>query len=173
MRSTQDENIQEHSLQVAMIAHALATIKNKKFNGDVPAERVALLALYHDASEVITGDLPTPVKYFNSEIKSAYKDIEKEAIKKLVQLLPQEFQEDYQAILNPDNEELEQIIKAADNICAYLKCVEEECAGNNEFTQAKNMIYEKIIENKTPEVEYFLNTFTESFKMSLDEMSGL
>ena len=171
MRSTQSENIQEHSLQVAMVAHALALIKNKKFNGDLNPERIALLAIYHDASEVITGDLPTPVKYFNSEIKRAYKDIEKNAVNRLVNLLPEELRDDSRPILCPENKENERVVKSADNICAYLKCVEEECAGNNEFLQAKSIIYKKICDDESPEVNYFMKTFTESFKMSLDEMN--
>lgn len=171
MRSTQDENIQEHSLQVAMVAHALALIKNKKFDGALNPERIALQALYHDASEVITGDLPTPVKYFNSDIKQAYKKIEKQAEQKLIQLLPEEFRSEYESILAPSEEGHEKLIKDADNICAYLKCVEEEVAGNKEFTQARTMILNKIMEDQTPEVEYFMKTYVDSFKMSLDEMS--
>src|SRR5690606_21221546 len=125
MRGTQKENVQEHSLQVAMIAHALATIKNRYFNGNVNAERVAVIAIYHDAPEVMTGDLPTPVKYFNNEMKSAYQAIEKYAAAQLVKLLPPEMTTDYEGLFFPkeEDEELHSLVKYADTICAYIKCL--------------------------------------------------
>lgn len=173
MHCLRKENVQEHSMQVAMVGHALATIKNKYFYGNVDASRVALIALFHDASEVITGDLPTPVKYFSSEMRNAYKELEVQATKKLVDLLPQELREEYKGLLHPSQEdkELNDIIKAADSICAYIKCVEEKSSGNAEFNLAIKTIKEKIDTFKTPEVEYFMKTFIPSFSLSLDEIA--
>lgn len=172
MRCTQAENVQEHSLQVAAIAHALALIAKKKFGADVNPERIALLAVYHDATEVITGDLPTPVKYFNGEIKNAYKAIEAQAAEKLVEMLPPEFQEDYQDILMPKDPEEEKYVKAADVICAYIKCLEEKAAGNYEFIRAEETIREKLeVMMERPEVRYFYDNCVGSFRLTLDELS--
>ena len=173
MRNTREENIQEHSLQTAMIAHALALIKNRMFGGKVNAERVLALAVYHEAGEVITGDLATPIKYFNPEIKMAYKQIERVAEEKLVDMLPEALKGDYESlILDRDAEaELYAIVKAADKICAYLKCVEELSAGNSEFEKAKNAIEKTIKEMDRPEVNYFMETFVPSFELTLDELN--
>jgi 5'-deoxynucleotidase len=173
MRNTREENIQEHSLQTAMIAHALALIKNRLFGGSVNAERVLALAVYHEAGEVITGDLATPIKYFNPEIKTAYKQIERVAEEKLVDMLPEEIRQDYKSlILDRETEaELYAIVKAADKICAYLKCVEELSAGNSEFEKAKNAIEKNIREMDRPEVNYFMETFVPSFELTLDELN--
>ena len=173
MRNTREENIQEHSLQTAMIAHALALIKNRMFGGNVNAERVLALAVYHEAGEVITGDLATPIKYFNPEIKTAYKLIERVAEEKLVDMLPEALKGDYESlILDRDAEgELYAIVKAADKICAYLKCVEELSAGNSEFEKAKNAIEKTIKEMDRPEVNYFMETFVPSFELTLDELN--
>ncbi len=172
MRNTREENIQEHSLQTAMIAHGLALIKNRMFGGNVDAERVLALAVYHEAGEVITGDLATPIKYFNPEIKAAYKQIERVAEEKLVDMLPRELKSDYEAlILNREAEaELYALVKAADKICAYLKCVEELSAGNSEFVKAKKAIEKSIKQMDRPEVDYFMKTFVPSFELTLDEM---
>jgi 5'-deoxynucleotidase len=141
MRSTQRENVQEHSLQVAVIAHAIALIKNKFYAGQVNADRVAVLAIFHDATEVLTGDLPTPVKYFSKNIHSAYQEIEGFAVDQLVSLLPEDFREEYRKLLltSEDEQEMKEIIKAADTISAYLKCLEEQAAGNHEFSRAKKV----------------------------------
>lgn len=173
MRNTREENIQEHSLQTAMIAHALALIKNRMFGGNVNAERVLALAVYHEAGEVITGDLATPIKYFNPEIKTAYKQIERVAEEKLVDMLPEALKDDYESlILDRDAEaKLYAIVKAADKICAYLKCVEELSAGNSEFEKAKNAIEKTIKEMDRPEVNYFMETFVPSFELTLDELN--
>lgn len=173
MRNTREENIQEHSLQTAMIAHALALIKNRMFGGKVNAERVLALAVYHEAGEVITGDLATPIKYFNPEIKMAYKQIERVAEEKLVDMLPEALKGDYESlILDRDAEgELYAIVKAADKICAFLKCVEELSAGNSEFEKAKNAIEKTIKEMDRPEVNYFMETFVPSFELTLDELN--
>ncbi|MCG6289812.1 5'-deoxynucleotidase [Vibrio vulnificus] len=173
MRSVSSENVSEHSLQVAFVAHALALIKNKKFGGHINAERVAVLAMYHDSSEVLTGDLPTPVKYYNPEIAKEYKKIEAAAEQKLLSMLPEEFQEDFRpfVISQQTSEEEAQIVKQADSIGAYLKCLEELSAGNHEFALAKKRLDITLAERKTPEMDYFLNTFAPSFELSLDEIS--
>nr|WP_275587936.1 5'-deoxynucleotidase [Vibrio vulnificus] len=173
MRSVSSENVSEHSLQVAFVAHALALIKNKKFGGHINAERVAVLAMYHDSSEVLTGDLPTPVKYYNPDIAKEYKKIEAAAEQKLLSMVPEEFQEDFRpfVISQQTSEEEAQIVKQADSICAYLKCLEELSAGNHEFALAKKRLDITLAERKTPEMDYFLNTFAPSFELSLDEIS--
>ncbi|VEN40058.1 unnamed protein product, partial [Callosobruchus maculatus] len=131
MRNVRTENVSEHSLQVAMVAHALAAIKNRKFNGQVNAERIALLAMYHDASEVLTGDLPTPVKYFNSQIAQEYKAIEKIAQQKLIEMVPEELRDIFEPLIDEHQytEEEKSLVKQADALCAYLKCLEELSAG--------------------------------------------
>lgn len=174
MRCLQRENVQEHSLQVAVVAHALTLIKNKKFGGNLSPDRVALLAIYHDATEVLTGDMPTPVKYFSPQLREAYKAIEGHAANQLLKLLPQEFQADYKDLLSPKAEDAEanKMVKAADTICAYIKCLEEKAAGNNEFNKAERTIVEKIEALKSqPEVKYFVEHFIPSFTLTLDEMS--
>ena len=173
MRSTRVENVQEHSLQVAMIAHALGLIKNKKFGGKVNPERLATLGIFHDATEVLTGDLPTPVKYFSDDLRTAFKSMEKHAENSILSLLPEEFSQEYSSLFRPIAEDNEhwKIIKAADVICAYIKCLEEASAGNKEFNKAKHTIEQKIKEIDLPEVQYFMEHFTPSFSLSLDEMS--
>jgi 5'-deoxynucleotidase len=172
MRNTREENIQEHSLQVAMVAHALALIKNRLYGGSVDAERVMALAVYHEAGEVITGDLATPIKYFSPEIRGAYGEIERVAEKKLTAMLPEALREEYEALIQrrEDDAEAYALVKAADKICAYLKCVEELSAGNSEFAQAKRTIAAAIDKMDRPEVKYFMETFVPSFELSLDEM---
>lgn len=174
MRNNRQENIQEHSLQVAMVAHALALIHNRRFGGRVGADRVAVLAMFHDASEVITGDLPTPVKYFNDSIRESYKAIEREAEDRLLEMLPEEMREDYRTLLPEDAPDADQqrLIKAADAVCGYLKCVEEEESGNAEFSQARRVLAEKIERLEMPEVDYFMETFAPSFSLTLDELNA-
>ncbi len=173
MRSISSENVSEHSLQVAFVAHALAVIKNKKFDGKLNPERIALLAMYHDTSEVLTGDLPTPVKYFNPDIAKEYKKIESAAEQKLLSMLPEEFQDDFAPFLISERAHPEDasIVKQADCICAYLKCLEELSAGNHEFSRAKKRLAITLQERHSPELEYFLATFAPSFELSLDEIS--
>lgn len=173
MRNTRDENIQEHSLQAAMIAHALAMIKNTYFNGSVDANFVMSLAVYHEAGEVITGDLATPIKYFNPEIKQAYKQIEHVAEEKLVEMLPKEMQDEYKKLIleREEDKECYSIVKAADKICAYLKCVEEMSAGNKEFEKAQANILKSINDLNMPEVAYFMENFVPSFELTLDELN--
>ncbi|KAB7701277.1 5'-deoxynucleotidase [Plesiomonas shigelloides] len=173
MRNVQTENISEHSLQVAFVAHALALIKNKKFAGDVNPERIALIAMFHDAGEVLTGDLPTPIKYYNPEIAREYKKIEKIAEQKLVGMLPSEFQDDYRMLIDSDalQPEEQHIVKQADALCAYLKCIEELSAGNNEFKLAKKRLKKTLRDRHSEEMDYFMNVFVPSFHLSLDEIS--
>lgn len=173
MRNTRIENVQEHSLQVAIVAHALGLIGNKYFDKKYNVEKVALFAIFHDATEVLTGDLPTPVKYFNSDIKAVYKEIESDATKKLLSFLPKDLQIDYEKILTPSDEERElwRLVKGADSICAYTKCLEEQGTGNKEFNRAKIVIEESLRKMKMPEVDYFMKNFITSFSLSLDDMS--
>ncbi len=173
MRNTHPENIQEHSLQVAMIAHGLALIKNRLFSGRVSPERTAVLALFHDVGEVITGDLAAPIKYFNPQIKQAYGEIELVANIRLFNMLPEEFKPDYQTIFfkqEVDHDHWE-LVKAADKICAYLKCVEELKAGNQEFVRAEKSIRATLAELKLPEVDYFMETYLPSMALTLDELN--
>jgi 5'-deoxynucleotidase len=170
MRNTAPENVQEHSHQVAVLAHALAVIRNRYFGGHVDPGQVAVAALYHDASEIITGDLPTPIKYFNPAIKSAYKDVEAVANRKLLSMLPGELQEDYGPILNGGDPEVRTLVRAADKLSAYIKCVEEVKAGNTEFREASEQTRRALEGFDLPEVGWFLQTFLDSFSLSLDEM---
>ena len=173
MRSVSTENISEHSLQVAFVAHALALIKNRKFGGNTNPERIALLGMFHDTSEVLTGDMPTPIKYYNPTIAEEYKKIELAAEQKLLSMLPEEFQDDYAPLLDShiiDKEDYA-IVKQADSLCAYLKCLEELSAGNHEFTQAKKRLEQTLSERSSPEMEYFLDTFVDSFNLTLDDIS--
>ncbi|MGL6257981.1 5'-deoxynucleotidase [Vibrio sp. WXL103] len=173
MRSVSLENVSEHSLQVAFVAHALAVIKNKKFAGSLNPERIALLGMYHDTSEVLTGDLPTPVKYYNPEIAKEYKKIEAAAEHKLLSMLPEEFQQDFAPFLlsHQAHEEDTKIVKQADTLCAYLKCLEEISAGNHEFDLAKRRLDVTLEQRRTPEMTYFLEVFAPSFSLSLDEIT--
>ena len=173
MRNVRTENVSEHSLQVAFVAHALAIIKNRKFNGNVNPERVALLAMYHDASEVLTGDMPTPIKYYNPQIAHEYKKIEKVAQQKLIEMLPLELQNDFRPLLDEHyyTEDEKLVVKQADALCAYLKCLEELSAGNNEFKLAKARLEKTLDMRSSPEMEYFMEVFIPSFSLSLDEIS--
>lgn len=173
MRNIRTENVAEHSLQVAFVAHMLALIKNRKFNGELNPEQVALYALYHDVSEVLTGDMPTPIKYYNPQIANEYKKIEQIAEQKLLSMLPEEFHEDFAWLLNvePVEDEIFKIVKQADSLCAYLKCLEELAAGNNEFALPKTRLEKTLEERNSPEMDYFLAVFVPSFNLSFDEIS--
>lgn len=172
MKSSLTENIAEHSAQVAQIAHALALIKNKKFGGNLNADKIATMALYHETSEVLTGDLPTPIKYYNREIYKSYKNIEKTANETLIRMLPEEFRADYRELicLDPDSYE-HTIVKAADKMSAYIKCVEEIRSGNREFVKAEQALKRELDEyRKYEEVDWFCNTYLDSFSLTLDEL---
>ncbi|MBQ8850710.1 MAG: 5'-deoxynucleotidase [Clostridia bacterium] len=172
MKSVSDENIAEHSAQVAQIAHALALIKNRRFGGDLNVDRVATMALYHETSEVLTGDLPTPIKYYNPEIRKAYKDIESTANEKLISMLPDDLREDYRELIEPETDSYEAVlVKAADKISAYIKCIEEMRSGNREFAKAEIALREAVEKYYCyEEVKYFCETFIESFGKTLDEL---
>ncbi len=171
MRSVREENIMEHSHQVAVIAHALALINNKIYGGNLDANKVVLLAQYHEVGEVITGDLPTPIKYFNPEIKCAYKDLEKNASNRLLDMLPNELKEEYKEFVLPNEESEEyKLVKCADRLSAYLKCVEEVRAGNSEFKKAKSSIGNELKGLKRAEVDYYLKEFAPAFDLTLDEL---
>ena len=170
MRNTAQENVQEHSHQVAVLAHALAVIRNEKFGGQVDAGAVAVAALYHDASEILTGDMPTPIKYFNPEIRQAYKKVEVMAERKLTDMLPEELQEAYAPIISVKDADIEQLVKAADKLSAHIKCMEELKAGNNEFREAAAQTKKSLEAYELPEVQYFLETFMDSFALTLDEL---
>lgn len=171
MHTTYPENVQEHSQRVALIAHALAMIRNRLYDGSVDADRVAALALYHDASEALIGDLPAPVKYFNPEISSAYKAIEATATRKLREMIPDALADDYAELLSGSADaDHAALVKAADRLCAYIKCLEELRAGNNEFMLAARTLRTQVEAIELPEVEFFLTTFVPSFELTVDEL---
>ena len=174
MRNTIPENDMEHSMQCALIAHGLAVLARERHGKDVNPETVLAYALYHDVGEVITGDLPTPVKYKNPEIKGAYKRIEALASEQLLAMLPPDLLPAYRHYLLPDETTYEwKLVKAADRISAYIKCIEEQNLGNREFEQAKQFVLESIRQNAMPEVAEFMAEFIPSFELSLDQLSRL
>lgn len=171
-RNVEEENVMEHSWQVATIAHALAVIRNVEYGGAVDVGLVAITALYHDASEIITGDLPSPIKYHSLKIQQAYKEIEHEAEHELLALLPKKLQPHFEHLILHEcvNDEIAQLVKAADIISAYLKCQLEVKAGNAEFTTALVDIEAKIRQLSLPEVQYFMQMFNDSYLLTLDEL---
>ncbi len=171
MRNTKQENLSEHSLEVAFVAHALAIINNRKLGGSLNPEKTALAAMFHDTSEIITGDMPTPIKYYNPEIKEVYKNIEAVAEDKLISLLPDYMKEDISALYKNIPSDMQKIIKAADKISAYIKCLEEIKMGNREFEIAAKSTREAIHKMKCEEAEIFLKDFIPSFNLSLDEQN--
>ncbi len=174
MRSVREENIMEHSQSVAVIAHALAIIHNKNFNGNVDVAKTVLYAMYHETSEVMTGDLPTPIKYYNRSIHGAYKELERSACEKIMGMLPQAMQEEMAPYVLADEETEEyKLVKAADRLAAYIKCLEEMRLGNKEFSKAKKSIEEDLHSRNMPEVEYFFKHFIPSFNVTLDELECL
>ena len=172
MNNTRSENISEHSQQVAILAHCLTLIHNKRFGGNLNPERSALLAVFHDATEIITGDMPTPIKYQNPEIQDAYKKIEESAADRLIRLLPEDFRDEYETVIKQTgsgDDELRPFVKAADKFSALIKCVDELRMGNDEFRKAKESIEASIYAMKLPEAEVFFEEFMPSFYLSLDE----
>ena len=175
MNNTKSENISEHSLQTAMFAHILTLIHNNISEDKLNPERAAVLGMYHDVTEIITGDMPTPVKYYNPEIIESYKKVEKLAGEKLVSMLPGEYREEYSGIILMDKSEdepLYKIVKAADKLSALVKCIEEIRMGNDEFRQAKNSTEQAIHNMNLPEAEIFTEEFLPSFSLTLDEQNG-
>ena len=171
MRNSQKENVQEHSHMVAVIAHALALIRKEIYGGEIDPGEVAVAALYHDAPEILTGDLPTPVKYFNPAIRDAYKQVEEISADKLLSMLPDELRPAYVPYLKEEPGEIYELVKAADKISAYIKCVEELKMGNNEFREAAEQTFSLLRGSPLPEVAYFIEHFLPAFELTLDELS--
>jgi len=170
MRNTAPENVQEHSHQVAVLAHALAVIRNECFGGHVDAGAVAVAALYHDAGEIFTGDMPTPIKYMNPAIRTAYKDVEADAARRLLDMVPPALQGAYAPVLEERDSETAALVKAADKLSAYIKCLEELKAGNGELRQAAEQTRAALESYGLPEVQYFMDTFLDSFSLTLDQL---
>ena len=170
MRNAEPENVMEHSWEVAVVAHALALIRNQYFMGTVDANAIATAALFHDVSEVLTGDLPTPIKYFSNSLTTAYRQIEAIACTELINTLPEALQASYQALLSDEQqpESHHQIIKAADTLSAYLKCLSELRAGNLEFSVTASELEKKLKESSLPEVDYFMQSFVSACALPLD-----
>ena len=170
MRNTAPENVQEHSHQVAVLAHALAVIRNEKFGGRLDPGAVAVAALYHDASEILTGDMPTPIKYDNPDIQSAYKQVEAVAEQKLLNMLPEDLRPAYDEALTIPDPQVRALVKAADKLSAHIKCLEELKAGNLEFRRAAEQTEQALDDFHLPELTYFREHFLPSFRLTLDEM---
>ncbi len=170
MRNTINENISEHSLETAFIAHVLALYRNVRFGGNVDPERAALLAMYHDATEIITGDLPTPVKYYNAEIKAEYDKVEKMAEEKLLSYLPEDLRGYYAPLFSKTEEdkELLDLVKAADKLSALIKCIEERQMGNSDFTEAEKSTLQAVHDMALPEAEEFISEFLSAYHLTLD-----
>jgi 5'-deoxynucleotidase len=174
MRNSLPENIQEHSHMVAVIAHALGVIRRDVYGIPCNPDQCASVALYHDASEILTGDLPTPIKYNNQEIMAAYHEIEDLASEKLLRMLPPELQSSFEPIMIGEAaRELHPIVKAADKLSAYIKCIEERKAGNNEFLSAEKQTRESLLQSDLPEVKYFMENFIPAFEKTLDELGTM
>ena len=171
MRNTFSENIQEHSHQVAMLAHGLALIRREVLKLDGPdPDKCAVAALYHDASETLTGDMPTPIKYYNPEIRTAYKQVEQIAGQRLLEMLPEQVRPFYAPYLLENDPEVERIVKAADKLSAYIKCVEEQKGGNMEFESAASQTMASMKEMKMPELEWFIRECLPAFSLTLDQL---
>ncbi len=174
MRSVREENIMEHSQSVAVLAHALVTVHNEVYGGKADVLKTVLYAVYHETSEVMTGDLPTPIKYYNRNIQGAYKALEKNACEKMLQGLPTEMQGAISPFVLADEDSVEyRFVKAADRLAAYIKCLEELRSGNHEFSKAKESIEADLHARNMPEVEYFFENFIPSFHLTLDELETL
>ncbi len=170
MRNTFRENNAEHSLMTAFIAHGLAVIENEKFGGSFDACKIGMIGAYHEASEVITGDMPTPIKYFSPEMRDAYKSVESVARETILSTLPEEFRGEYDGVINATPEEY-RLVKYADKLTAYIKCVEETANGNSEFKKAAKSIEKELRAYKSKSVDYFLDTFVPPFALTLDDLS--
>lgn len=173
MKNSQEESLSVHTLDTAVIAHSLGLLRNRRFGGNCNVERLVLLAMYHDCSEILTGDMPTPIKYYNPEIKEAYKKVEAVANKKLISMLPEDLRGDYAPLFCHENEdpELLKLLKAADKLSALVKCIEEENAGNREFIKAKQSTLKSIEEMRLPEADAFIKEFLPSYGLTVDELN--
>ncbi len=174
MRNTISENISEHSLEVSILAHALAVISKERLGNDLNVEKVALIGLYHDATEIITGDMPTPIKYYNADIQDAFKAIEEAAAERLLKMLPMDIRKSYESIFLIQEEEqyLWKLVKAADKLSALIKCIEERKAGNTEFLSAEKSISEILVSMNLKEVAIFMKEFLPAYHMTLDELNS-
>lgn len=174
MRNSQSENISEHSLEVSMLAHGLAVIGKRRLGRKVDPEKAALVGLYHDSTEIITGDMPTPIKYYNKEIQGAFKEIETLAANRLLGMLPADLREEYESIFFPGEGEeyMWKLVKAADKLSALIKCIQEEKAGNTEFTSAKKTIMETLLKMNLEEVNIFIKEFLPAYYKTLDELNS-
>lgn len=171
MRNSFSENIQEHSFQAAVLAHALALIRREILHLSGPdPDRCAVAAMYHDASEILTGDLPTPIKYYNSEIKSAYKQVERTAGNRLLDMLPPELRASYEHLVLEDDQEVAPIVKAADKLSAHIKCIEEQKTGNSEFDSAASQTWQAMEDMHLPELDWFLQNCLAPFGRNLDQL---
>ena len=170
MRQSRPENLSEHTAETAVLAHALAVIGNRRLGRRYDEGQAVLYALYHDCSEIITGDLPTPIKYENDSIRTAYKAVEQKAARRLGRLLPPDLREAYQPYLEGPEGELARLVKAADKLSALIKCMEEEAAGNREFLRAKEASLASLAALGLPEAEIFLQECLPSYGLSLDEL---
>ncbi len=171
MRNTFSENIQEHSHQVAVLAHALALIRRDILHLEGPdPDRCAVAALYHDASEILTGDLPTPIKYYNPDIKTAYKQVERIAGERLLDMLPEQLRRSYAPLVLEDDEAVLPIVKAADKLSAYIKCIEEQKAGNTEFDSAAQLTLQALKGMQMPELDWFITECLPAFALNLDQL---
>jgi 5'-deoxynucleotidase len=171
MRNTFSENIQEHSHQVAVLAHSLALIRREILHLDGPdPDKCAVAALFHDASETLTGDMPTPIKYYNPEIRAAYKQVERVAAQRLVQMLPEQLQPFYEPVLMESDKEIELIVKAADKLSAYIKCIEEQKAGNTEFESAATQTMASMKKMQCQELDWFIAECLPAFSLNLDQL---
>jgi len=172
MRNTRSENLCEHSFETAVLAHALAVLRNTRFGGHADPERTAVLALFHDASEILTGDLPTPIKYYNPKIRTAYREVEAVAQNKLLSLLPDDLKPSYKPILAADGDsdrDLLPLVKAADKLSAIIKCMEESRMGNTEFSKAETTLLQAVCDMHLPEADCFVEEFLPSYRLTLDE----
>lgn len=171
MRNTRSENLSEHSLEVAFIAHALGIINNEVFGGNMNAERLAVLGMYHDVTEIITGDMPTPIKYYNPAIRNAYKEVEHVAEEQMLSGLPENIRSRYQGIMSETAQErqLWRYVKAADKISAYIKCIEEKKMGNADFAEAEKKTYKSILDMHLEEADYFMQMYMPAYELTIDE----
>lgn len=170
MRNTEKESLTSHSFEVAVIAHGMALLSNERLGTDYDADRAAVLGLFHDSAEILTGDMPTPVKYYNPDIKEAYKKVESAAENQLISMLPDDLEEQYEEIIKPDDAELRKIVKAADKISALIKCIEEEKAGNMEFNKAKESTEKGIRKLDCPAADLFMEEFIPAYSLTLDQL---
>lgn len=173
MRNSVSENISEHSLEVSILSHALAIISNERLGNHINAEKAALIGVYHDATEIITGDMPTPIKYYNENIQGAFKAVEAEAAERLLCMLPEDMRKSYVSVFSPQagEEILWRLVKAADKLSALIKCVQERKAGNTEFLKAEEAIKKSLVDMKLPEVDIFMKDFLPAYEKTLDELN--